>query len=189
VHLEAKHLPRIKALAFVYKLYEEYKAGKNVDLFDDRGRYDFDDMIIFALEAIKKERGLKDSLRDKYKFIMVDEFQDTNGAQLDLLFELAKSNSPNLCCVGDDDQSIYRFQGASVGNFKLLKTRFPGLKTVSLKDNYRSTKNIIMISDKIIGNLPDTERMTLKELTPKKDYNDKIVEFHELTTESEELFF
>ncbi|MDP8292458.1 MAG: ATP-dependent DNA helicase [Candidatus Orphnella occulta] len=189
VHLEAKHLPRIKALAFVYKLYEEYKAGKNVDLFDDRGRYDFDDMIIFALEAIKKERGLKDSLRDKYKFIMVDEFQDTNGAQLDLLFELAKSNSPNLCCVGDDDQSIYRFQGASVGNFKLLKTRFPGLKTVSLKDNYRSTKNIIMISDKIIGNLPDTERMTLKELTPKKDYNDKIVEFHELTTESEELIF
>ncbi len=189
VYIEEKHLPRIKALAIVYKLYEEYKAGKNRDLFDDRGRYDFDDMIIFALEAIRKEKGIRDALCQKYTFIMVDEFQDTNGAQLELLFELARSKDPNLCCVGDDDQSIYRFQGASVGNFKLLESRFPKLKTISLKDNYRSTKNIIMISDKIIGNLPDAERMTLKELTPKKDYSDKRIEFHELTTEAEELIF
>ncbi len=188
-YLEQKHLPRIKALALIYKLYEEYKAGKNKELFDDRGRYDFDDMIIFALEAIRKERELKCTLRKQYTFVMVDEFQDTNGAQLDLLFELLGPDNPNLCCVGDDDQSIYRFQGASVGNFKLLKSRFAKLKTVSLKDNYRSTKNIISLSDKIISNLPDIERMTLKELTPKKNYKDKGIEFHELTTEAEELLF
>jgi len=188
-YLEKKHLPRIKALALVYKLYEQYKAGKNKELFDDRGRYDFDDMIIFALEAIRKEKELKDTLRKQYTFVMVDEFQDTNGAQLNLLFELLGSDNPNLCCVGDDDQSIYRFQGASVGNFKLLKSRFTKLKTISLKDNYRSTKNIITISDKIISNLPDMERVTLKELTHKKDYSDKGIEFHELTTEAEELLF
>lgn len=189
VYLEKKHLPRIKALAVIYKLYEEYKAGKNKELFDDRGRYDFDDMIIFALDAIRKERELKSALRKQYTFVMVDEFQDTNGAQLDLLFEFLCPDNPNLCCVGDDDQSIYRFQGASVGNFKLLKSCFAKLKTISLKDNYRSTKNIIMISDKIISNLPDMERMRLKELTPKRDYSDKQIEFHEFTTETKELLF
>lgn len=189
VYVEEKHIPRIKSLAVVYKLYEEYKSGKNKDILDERGRYDFDDMIIFAIEALGKEAQLRESLRRQYAFVMVDEFQDANGAQLELLFKLLSPDNPNLCCVGDDDQSIYRFQGASVGNFKLLKSRFSALNTISLKDNYRSTQNIISISDMIIKGLPDKERIAPKALIPNKDYADKRIEFHEFTTEAEELLF
>ena len=189
IYVESKHLPRLKAFSKVYKLYEEYKLGKNSEVFDERGRYDFDDMIIYALKCLKQEKELKSTLLNQYKYIMVDEFQDTNGAQLNLLFELVNPKKPNLCCVGDDDQSIYRFQGASIGNFKLLKEKFTETKVVSLNDNYRSSKDIIGLSDKIISHLPERERMVLKELIPKNEYKDKSIEFHELSTEAEELIF
>jgi len=189
VYIEEKHIPRLKALAIVYRLYEEYKDGKNKKLFDDRGRYDFDDMIIFAIQALREEKGLKQAFEQQYKYIMVDEYQDTNGAQMDLLFELTGRDNPNICCVGDDDQSIYRFQGASVGNFKILKDRFPGIKVITLKDNYRSTKEIINLSYEIIKRLPAVERMGTKVLNPKTDYAKKSIEFREFSTEAEELLF
>lgn len=189
IYIEEKHLPRLKALGTVYKLYEEYKNGRNKDLFDERGRYDFDDMIIFALQALRQEKELKRILQQQYTYIMVDEYQDTNGAQLNLLLELIDPKSANLCCVGDDDQSIYRFQGASVGNFRVLKEKFSKIELVSLKDNYRSSRDIIEMTDKIIRHLPDNERMAAKELTPKKAYHEKSIEFHEFTTEAEELLF
>jgi DNA helicase II / ATP-dependent DNA helicase PcrA len=189
VYIEDKHILRLKAFAIVYKLYEEYKVGKNKSVFDERGRYDFDDMIMIALHALKNEKPLKNLLCRQYRYIMVDEFQDTNGAQFELLLEMLPSDNPNLCCVGDDDQSIYRFQGASTGNFKLLQKYFPGLKTISLNENYRSTSEIIDASDKIISSLPENERMGAKGLLPQKDYSDKRIEFHEFTTGEEELLF
>jgi len=128
VLIEEKHVLRLKALSLVYKLYEEYKNGRNEDILDSRGRYDYDDMIIFATEAVRNEKPLKSRLEGQYKYIMVDEFQDTNGAQLKLLFELAGTRSPNLCCVGDDDQAIYRFQGASVANIRTLREKFRDIK-------------------------------------------------------------
>jgi len=185
-YIEDKHIERLKALATVYKLYEEYKSGKNEDLFDERGRYDYDDMILFAVEALRNEPELKKSMRDQYTYIMVDEFQDTNGAQIDLLFELG---GQNLCCVGDDDQSIFRFQGASVANFRELKKRFPGLKEIPLEKNYRSTKEIITLAERIIKNLPVKERVHVKELEPEKDFKKKTIEYDEFTTETEELLF
>ncbi|MDP2943023.1 MAG: ATP-dependent DNA helicase [Candidatus Omnitrophota bacterium] len=189
VYIEEKHIPKLKAFATVYKLYEEYKSGKNPDLFDERGRYDFDDMIIIAIEALRSEPELKRAMKEQYAYVMVDEFQDTNGAQLGLLFELVDGKNPDLCCVGDDDQSIYRFQGASSGNFKLLKKRFPATKEISLEKNYRSTKEIITLSEKIISALPEKERVRAKELSPEKDYKKKAIEFHKFTTEPEELLF
>ncbi|MDD5546523.1 MAG: ATP-dependent DNA helicase [Candidatus Omnitrophica bacterium] len=205
-YIEEKHIERLKALATVYKLYEEYKAGKNKALFDDRGRYDYDDMILFAVEAIRNEPELKAALQKQYTYIMVDEFQDTNGAQMDLLFELVGdfgdsfSNSrtkgselgnchQNLCCVGDDDQSIFRFQGASVANFRELKKRFPKLKEIPLEKNYRSTKEIISLAGRIINNLPVKERVHAKELAPETDFKKKTIEYDEFTTETEELLF
>jgi len=185
-YIEEKHIERLKALAVVYKLYEEYKSGKNEDLFDDRGRYDYDDMILFAIEAIRNEPELKAALQKQYTYIMVDEFQDTNGAQMDLLFEIGSSN---LCCVGDDDQSIFRFQGASVANFRELRRRFPNLKEVPLEKNYRSTKEIISLADKIIGNLPKKERFHTKELSPENDFKQKTIEYDEFTTDTEEMLF
>ena len=186
---EDKHIKRLKALAVIYKLYEALKEGKNKDVFDDRGRYDFDDMIIFAAEALRKEEGLRKNYRKQFRYIMVDEFQDTNGAQLELLFTLLDYKAPNICCVGDDDQSIYRFQGASVGNFKILKERYPGIKTVSLKDNYRSAHELIELSSRVINMIPVKERAAEKLLNPRKKYKDRKIEAREFSTEEEELIY
>ncbi|MBI5123968.1 MAG: aminotransferase class V-fold PLP-dependent enzyme, partial [Candidatus Omnitrophica bacterium] len=186
--LEDKYLRRLRAFAIVYEKYEELKQGENA-VFDERGRYDYDDMILFAAEALKNEKDLKERYAEQYLYVMVDEYQDTNGAQLDFLFSFLDSKNPNLLCVGDDDQSIYRFQGASVGNFKFLKERFPKLKTLSLNDNYRSTKELIEVSNSIISLIPLEERMAEKSLKNMKDYRKKEIEFREFTTEAEELVY
>ncbi len=188
-YMDEKYIKRLEALAIIYKVYEELKEGKNKDVFDERGRYDFDDMILFATEALEKERALREEYQKLYAYVMVDEFQDTNGAQLELLFALLDYKNPNLLCVGDDDQSIYRFQGASVGNFKLLSKHFPNLKMLSLKDNYRSSKELIDVSKKIIDLIPSEERMGEKTLKPVRDYRDKEIAFREFTTEAEELVY
>ncbi|MBU1913445.1 MAG: ATP-dependent helicase, partial [Candidatus Omnitrophica bacterium] len=188
-HIEEKHIPRIKALAIIYDQYEKLKMSGNKDVFDERGRYDYDDMIMMAIDALSKESVLKKKYQEQYKFFMVDEFQDTNGAQLKLLFSILKGACPNVCCVGDDDQSIYRFQGASVGNFKEFKKKFKDLETISLKSNYRSTKEIIGLSESLIKEVPLNERTGDKGLINVKDFKDKSIGYYEFTKESEELDF
>jgi len=187
--VEEKHVSRLKALSLLYKLYEEYKNGRNEDIFDSRGRYDYDDMIIFATDAVRNEKYLKSKIEGQYRYIMVDEFQDTNGAQLKLLFELVGKKSTNLCCVGDDDQAIYRFQGASVANFRTLREKFRDIQEISLKDNYRSTKEIIKLAGNIIKHIPENTRIAEKSLVSQKDYKDSTIEFHEFSTESAELLY
>jgi len=188
VYIETKDLPKLKALSFIYKKYEELKGGADKNIFDERGRYDYDDMIVLALKILETEDALTAAYRKRYKYIMVDEFQDTNGAQLKLLFAISGRGNPNLCCVGDDDQSIYRFQGASIANFKILKDNFPALKIVRLKRNYRSTKEIIGLSSSIINAVPPKERLDeQKKLLPQNDYKNKNIEFAEFSTEDEEI--
>jgi DNA helicase-2/ATP-dependent DNA helicase PcrA len=189
VYVEEKHIPRIKALAIVYDQYEKLKEGQNKEIFDQRGRYDYDDMIMIALDALNKEPLLKKKYQEQYKYMMVDEFQDTNGAQLKLLFSLMESAPSNLCCVGDDDQSIYRFQGASITNFRELKKRFKGLKEISLKNNYRSAKELIELSQRLIMGLPETERTFQKELVSVRSFKKKSIEYREFTSEAEEMCF
>lgn len=190
IYVEEKHVPKIKALATVYEQYEALKEGKNKEIFDSRGRYDFDDMIMLATEALSNEKFLKRKYEEMFKFIMVDEFQDTNGGQLRFLFSLLGPDNPNLCCVGDDDQSIYRFQGASVGNFKELKNKFQKkLNVISLRKNYRSSKEIIDLAQDLIKAVPEEERTELKSLIPVKDFKKKSIESWEFTTEEEELCF
>jgi DNA helicase-2/ATP-dependent DNA helicase PcrA len=186
--LEDKYARRLELLAIVYRRYEEVKSGRIKGIFDERGRYDFDDMISFASEALAKEKALRGEYQELYRYAMVDEYQDTNGAQLKLLFTLFDSKEPNLCCVGDDDQSIYRFQGASVGNFRLLNARFPELMTINLKENYRSSGDLIQLSGTIIARIPAEERMSLKALEAvRKSAGEKEMLFREFTTETEEL--
>jgi len=120
---------------------------------------------------------------------MVDEFQDTNGAQLDLLFELLDRDNPNLMCVGDDDQSIYRFQGANLVNFETLTKKYPGIRTIRLKENYRSTEELIEISKRIIGMIPAKNRMAEKSLEAVSKHGRREISFHEFTTEEEELLY
>ena len=187
--MEEKYQKRLSALADVYKRYEEVKTGKDKNIFDERGRYDFDDMILFASEALVKEKMLREEYRSQYKYVMVDEYQDTNGAQMELLFLLTDGKNPNLCCVGDDDQSIYRFQGASLTNFRILSKRFPGIKTIRLKENHRSTEDLIKVSRNIISRIPPGERMGEKALSAVKKYKQKEIVFTECTTETEELIY
>lgn len=187
--MEDKHIKRLESLAIVYKKYEELKTGSIKTIFDDRGRYDFDDMIMFAVQAIRKESALKKDCLDRFKYIMVDEYQDTNGSQLDLLFELAPGPNANICCVGDDDQSIYRFQGATINNFKRLKEKYPELRTISLTDNYRSTDNLIAASRKIIETIPLGDRVKSKILISLGKHKNKEISYKELTTEEEELVY
>ncbi|MBU1852599.1 MAG: ATP-dependent helicase [Candidatus Omnitrophica bacterium] len=189
VYVEEKHIPRIKALAVVYEQYERLKEGSNRQIFDERGRYDYDDMIMIAKDAFNKEVLLKKRYQEQFKYLMVDEFQDTNGAQLKFLFSLIEGSHSNLCCVGDDDQSIYRFQGASIANFKELKKEFKELKTISLKNNYRSTKEIIDLSRNLINELPEVERTEEKTLLPRRDFKNKSIEYREFTTDEEEVCF
>ena len=187
--LEDKDIKRLKALSVIYEAYEKLKLGGKGSIFDERGRYDTDDMILIALDALRKEKEIRDSFRKEYKYIMVDEYQDTNGAQLELLFSVLDPKKPNLCCVGDDDQAIYRFQGATLSNFRSLKKKLPELKTVSLVNNYRSTDEITDISGKIISQLPEEERMDVKGLRSCRDYDSRDIRFLEFGTEEEELSF
>ncbi len=146
INIEEKHLPRLSALALVYDNYEKLKNEKSGLIFDERGRIDYDDMILIAIDALKKEKELRETFQSQYKYVMVDEFQDTNGAQLELLFHVIGDNAPNVCCVGDDDQAIYRFQGASLTNFRILKEKIKNIKVIELKSNYRSTSEILRLS-------------------------------------------
>ena len=189
ISVEDKHIPRLKALSLVYEKYEKMKDDERHVLFDDRGRIDFDDMILVAIQALKNDKDLRNAFRDQYKYIMVDEYQDTNGAQLDLLFGILDVDKNNLCCVGDDDQSIYRFQGATLSNFRVLKEKFNDLKTIALKKNYRSTKEITEISKQIIKQLPSGERIEDKILQAQKENKNKNVNLLEFSTEEEELAY
>jgi len=144
-------------------------------------------MIFLALEALRNEPELRGMFRKQYKYIMVDEYQDTNGAQLELLFSIIDEANPNVCCVGDDDQAIYRFQGATLSNFKVLNEKIPSLETISLKNNYRSTGDIIELTDNIISHLPGDERISIKKLKSCTDYDQRDIRFLEFSTEEEEL--
>jgi len=189
INIEEKHVPRLKALALIYENYEKLKDADSSLLFDERGRIDFDDMILIALDALGKDKELREAFRKQYRYIMVDEYQDTNGAQLELLFAILDPDSPNICCVGDDDQSIYRFQGATLSNFRVLRERLPSLKTIALKNNYRSTPDIIGLSGRIIAQLPGEERIAEKTLKACRDYDNQDMRFLEFLTEEEELGF
>jgi len=187
--LEDKHVARLKELALIYAEYERLKDSDCAVLFDERGRIDYDDMILIALDALKKDGELRAAFSRQYKYVMVDEYQDTNAAQLELLFNILDPEAPNICCVGDDDQSIYRFQGATLSNFRVLAERFPALTTITLRDNYRSSKGVLGISGGVISQLPEKERITAKVLDPRREYASGGISMLEFLTEEEELGF
>ncbi|MDD5488040.1 MAG: ATP-dependent DNA helicase [Candidatus Omnitrophica bacterium] len=189
VNLEEKHISRLRALSIIYDKYERLKNEESQVLFDERGRKDYDDMILIALDALRNERELREQFSGQYRYIMVDEYQDTNGAQLELLFSIAGRGKPNVCCVGDDDQSIYRFQGATLSNFRVLADRFPFLRTVTLRKNYRSSSRILEHAARVISKLPGEERVEVKDLVPAVERDDTKVDFIKFSTEEEELAY
>ena len=124
-----------KELSALYAHYEEKLA--------ENSWYDYDDMILRSIAGLQKNESLRGDLHEHYQAILVDEYQDTNGAQNRLLFLLIDNNSPNVFIVGDDDQAIHRFQGATIENFKEFLKRFKKTKVIALQDNFRSPQIIL----------------------------------------------
>ncbi len=113
--------------------------------------YDYDDMILEVLDAVRANAQLRQELQEQFLFILVDEHQDTNNAQNKIVELLCgENNAPNIFIVGDEKQAIYRFQGASQENFYALRRRFPDAKIITLRQNYRSTQNILDAADNIL---------------------------------------
>lgn len=136
-------------LAAVNKVYAEYLRQ-----MVEKNLYDYDDMILRVIHALEIFPSLKSELQEKYQYILVDEFQDTNDGQMRLLNNLTDyDTNPNIMVVGDDDQAIFRFQGADISNIQSFNNRYEKAKTIVLTDNYRSGKNILetatQISDQI----------------------------------------
>lgn len=126
--------------------YEEYqKALKNNNALD------FDDIIVKTIELFKYHPEVLDNYQERFRYIMVDEYQDTNTAQFELIRLLA-SKYRNLCVVGDDDQSIYKFRGANIHNILDFEKVFTEAKVIKLEQNYRSTKKILQAANCVIRN-------------------------------------
>ncbi|MDD5026436.1 MAG: ATP-dependent DNA helicase [Candidatus Peribacteraceae bacterium] len=124
-------------------------------------RYDYDDMILYCIRALTEEDWLLAGLQERYQYILVDEFQDTNGAQAQLVSLLTTprmpEDKPNLFVVGDDDQAIYRFQGANLLNILKFRDRFPSAPVIVLTKSYRCTQGILDAAESLIA--VNTERL------------------------------
>lgn len=175
--------------------YRKMHAVANVyqKLLDDmaeQGLYDFDDMVLQAVHAMEINDELRYNLQERYQYVLVDEFQDTNKAQLRMLNALGDNpvheGRPNIMAVGDDDQAIYAFQGAEASNMAAFVKMY-GLEPVVLKDNYRSSADILAAGENIAGQL--TDRLedvvpnTHKKLAAKKGYDATTLDYQSFSSE------
>ena len=115
---------------------------------------DFDDLLVKAVQLLNEHPDVRDKWRSRYSQMLVDEFQDTNRLQLDLVSLLASGSPPNICVVGDDDQSIYGWRGAEVSNILEFEKHFPNPEVIRLEQNYRSTNAILSTANRLIKNNP-----------------------------------
>ncbi len=134
-----------KIFGTVYKKYQKNLKKNNA--------LDFDDLIMLTVQLFRENKDVLSYYQERFQFLMVDEYQDTNTAQFTLLSLLA-SRYQNLCVVGDDDQSIYKFRGANIQNILNFEKIFPATKVIRLEQNYRSTKNILSAANEVIKNNP-----------------------------------
>ncbi len=133
----------IKSILKVYEIYQ----NKTKDL----NAFDFGDLILFCVKLFEEHKDIREIYQNNFKYILVDEFQDTNFIQNKWL-NLLVNNKQNICCVGDDDQSIYSWRGAEIKNFLTFDQIYKNCKVFKLEQNYRSTKNILETASTLISN-------------------------------------
>lgn len=162
------YLEKLLALSDVYAQYQDRMYSQRY--------YDYDDMILEAIKGIENDNGLKYKLQDLYQYILVDEFQDTNDAQMGLLKLITGPGNtkppPNVMAVGDDDQAIYKFQGAQIKNILNFKDMYPDSKVVTITSNYRSKQEILDLASYIIDQ--SEERLQTKMPEVQKCIKSKI---------------
>ena len=134
---------REKKIAQIYKEYQKELKKNNA--------LDFDDLILKTVELFQNVPEVLNYYQERFRYIMVDEYQDTNLVQFKLVDLLAKKYR-NICVVGDDDQSIYKFRGANIENILSFEKAFPGARVIKLEQNYRSTQNILNAANEVIRN-------------------------------------
>ena len=139
----------------ISKVYNAYQR-----VLKQNNALDFDDLLMKTVELFQSQPDVLDSYQERFRYLMVDEYQDTNTAQFALVNLLAKKYR-NLCVVGDDDQSIYRFRGANIRNILDFEKNFPDAKVIKLEQNYRSTQNILNAANAVIANNRGRKKKTL----------------------------
>jgi DNA helicase-2/ATP-dependent DNA helicase PcrA len=170
---------RVEHIALQQEIARAYSASE--ELLREKKRVSFGSLITGAVELLRQDSKLRQKLQERYRYILVDEFQDTNIAQIELL-ELLCGGSKNIFAVGDNDQAIYRFRGASFASFSIFEKRFTGLKDgddpgafrVTLTENYRSTPNILRVATHVIAQNARSDRFPPKLLTTSNPEGEKI---------------
>ena len=176
MELNAGSDPDARKIAGMYKEYQSILRGNNA--------LDFDDLIVKTVELFQHNPDILDYYQERFRYIMVDEYQDTNTAQFELIRLLALKYQ-NLCVVGDDDQSIYKFRGANIYNILNFEHHFPDATVIKLEQNYRSTQNILDAANAVIANNQGRKE---KRLWTDNGAGDKIT-FEQLDTAAEEADF
>ena len=151
----ASEAPQDTKAALISKIYTTYAAR-----LKQAGAMDFDDLIFHTVKLLQNDEEARRYYQDKFKYVVVDEYQDTSIAQFHLVRLLA-GGSNNVCVVGDDDQSIYKFRGATIENILNFEQIFTGAKTIRLEQNYRSTSNILNAANSVIKNNAGRKGKTL----------------------------
>ncbi|MBQ6394483.1 ATP-dependent helicase [Candidatus Saccharibacteria bacterium] len=181
---------KLRSLAHIYTVYQE-ELEKN-------GLYDFEDMIGEAIRFLREDQGFRLSLSERYQYILLDEFQDTNPSQFELIRLLTDYEKPCVMAVGDDDQAIYSFQGAESSNLLDFQSYY-NAKVVNLTENYRSTSEVLALSRQIADQITDsfakkhhvdkTLVSTRNEELLSKNHNDTNITRHEFISSDAEYYW
>ncbi len=174
----------LKEITHIYRLYETE--------LETLEKLEFDDMILNLIDALQKNEDLKYNVQEQWQYILVDEFQDTSFSQLEIIKYLGDNpsnlNQPNIMAVGDDDQAIYAFQGASVSNIQSFIKLYQDVKIITLEENYRSTNSILESSQETAKQIEDRPTGTsLKELRKSSQVEETEIELVTLTDNHAEL--
>ena len=167
---------RLAKIGAVYELYQ--KRLREADAMD------FDDLLGNTVELFRQCPDVLEYYQNRFRYIMVDEYQDTNQVQYEFVRLLA-GKSKNLCVVGDDDQSIYKFRGATIENIMSFEQSYPNAKVIRLEQNYRSTKNILNAANAVISNNEERKGKTLWTENPEGDK----IQIHTSSNEQDEAGF
>ena len=139
--LAESYYPNQQQIARIYGRYEEMRKGANA--------VDFDDLLLYVARLLRERKDVREKWRNRFKHILIDEYQDTNHIQYEIV-KLLVNEERNICCVGDDWQSIYSWRGADFTNILNFERDFPGAKVIKLEQNYRSTQNILDAAQMVI---------------------------------------
>lgn len=143
---EALAAPADTRSGMIAQLYDAYQKR-----LQKAGAFDFDDLIYMTVRLLRENEEVRAFYQNRFRYILVDEYQDTSVAQFQLVYLLGGAHR-NVCVVGDDDQSIYRFRGATIENILNFEQHFPGARVIRLEQNYRSTSNILDAANRVIQN-------------------------------------